>query len=90
MAKLRSQIVAAHEHALYCACELCRLRSLCVSDVIDVGCVIPRPTRRILEPTTNDGAGNLLSRRDGIGTVNYATGEAQIDVVHYNSTGRIR
>jgi hypothetical protein len=28
MAELRSQIVAAHERALYCACELCRLRSL--------------------------------------------------------------
>ena len=61
-----------------------------VSDVLDVGCVIARPIKRILEPTTNEGAGNLLCKKDRIGTVNYVTGEAQIDAVHYNSTGRIR
>jgi hypothetical protein len=61
-----------------------------VNDVLDVGYVIPRPIKRILEPTTNDGAGNLLCKGDRIGTVNYVSGEAQIDAVHYNSTGRIR
>jgi hypothetical protein len=89
MAELRSQIAAAHERALYYACELCRLRPLLsVSDVIDVGCVIPRPIRRILQHTTNDAAGNLISISDR--DCKLYDSEAQIDVVHYNSTGRTR